>query len=202
MVLNGSQLLASVRDAVVFVHSNLNEVGRITRVHGRDRVSVILFKTVTEELLLQYALSIITLADFHFAVKSGMVELIETTEVWKIPRSTITDLAFLIPLHEAESGIFRLPGARKTYFIRYKCNGDGIVHDYQYSMLQATVAEPLAHRIFKCLYKLSSLVKKLLYHQPEEQTMRSAHLSMSYDSFDYLWSKLSNNEHIILNQFE
>jgi hypothetical protein len=132
-----------------------------------------------------------------------MVELMETEEVWKIHRSTITDLAFIIPLHEVESRLFHLAGARNTYFIRYKCTGDEIIHDYQYSMLQATVGEPLSHRIFKGLNLLSSSVKRLMYHQPEGYTTRkTTRLPMSYDAFQYLWSKLCNNNNIILHRFE
>jgi hypothetical protein len=203
MALYGSQLLSSVNDSIVFVHNNSNEIGRMVRVHRGDRISIVLFKTITEEVLLQFALPIITSTDSPLAVKSGMVELMETEEVWKIPRSTITDLTFIIPLHEVESGLFHLAGACNTYFIRYKCTGDEIIHDYQYSMLQATVGEPLSHRIFKGFNPLSSSVKRLMYHHPEEHaTRKTTRLPLSCDAFHYLWSKLCNNNNIILHRFE
>jgi hypothetical protein len=98
--LNGSQLLSSLNDAVIFDNNNMTEVGRIVELHGHNRVSVVLFKILSRELLTKYSLPCVTAVDYPCAVKSGMVELIEIAEVFNIHRSTIIDLAFIVPLHE------------------------------------------------------------------------------------------------------
>ena len=95
--LNGSQLLSSLNDAVIFDNNNMTEVGRIVELHGHNQVSV---EILSRELLTQYSLPCVTAVDYPCAVKSGMVELIEIAEVFNIHRSTITDLAFIVPLHE------------------------------------------------------------------------------------------------------
>jgi hypothetical protein len=76
---------------------------------------VVLFKTLSEELLMQYSLLSITTADYPCAVQSGMVELIEIAEVQNMCRSNIYDLAFIVPLHEVETGLFQLSGAQNTF---------------------------------------------------------------------------------------
>jgi hypothetical protein len=113
--LNASQQLSSLNEAVIFGHNNVKEVGRIVEVHGSNEVSVVLFKTVSEELLMQYSLPSITAADYPCAVKSGMVELIEIAEQWNIWRSNIYDIAFIVPLCEVESCLFHLSGALNTF---------------------------------------------------------------------------------------
>jgi hypothetical protein len=158
--LNGSQLLSSLNDAVIFDNNNMTEVGRIVELHGHNRVSV---EILSRELLTQYSLPCVTVVDYPCAVKSGMVELIEIAEVLNIHRSTITDLAFIVPLHEVESGLFHLSGANNTFYIRYQCDSSGEVDNYKYSPLLARVAQPLSYRIFRGLNLLSLSVKKVFF---------------------------------------
>jgi hypothetical protein len=48
-----------------------------------------------------------------------------------------------------------------------------------------------------------SVAKKTLYHQPEEQlTTKTFRMSMCYDTFFFLWSKLLNNNEAILNKLD
>lgn len=197
---NGTQVLSSLNDSVVFLHDNLSIIGRIVKVHASDKVSLVIFKTVMTDILLHCSLPTITVATSPLAMKSSMVELLETAEVWKIDRSLVTDLPFIIPLHEVESGLFHLSGAQNTYFIWFESNSNGSIIDYQCSMLEPRVAEPLSYRIFRGLNMLSSSITKVFYHQPEGQSMRkSFNIPLAYDAFYYLWCKLCNNSDMVLH---
>jgi hypothetical protein len=47
------------------------------------------------------------------------------------------------------------------------------------------------------------VVKKTLYHQPEEQlTTKTFRMSMCYDTFFFLWSKFLSNNEAILNKLD
>jgi hypothetical protein len=165
---NGTQVLSSVEDSVVFMHDNVSIIGRKVKVHGSNKESVAIFKNVTPEMLLHYSLPTITVGTSPLAMKSSMAELFHTAEVWKIYRSAITDLAFIIPLYEVESGLFHLSGAQNTYFIRYKFNSIGNIEDYCHSMLEPRIAELLSHRIFRGLNMLSSSIKKYFIINPRD----------------------------------
>jgi len=132
---NGTQVLSSVEDSAVFMHDNVSIIGRKVKVHGSNKESVAIFKNVTPEMLLHYSLPTITVGTSSLAMKSSMAKLFHTTEVWKIYRSAITDLAFIIPLYEVESGLFHLSGAQNTYFIRYKFNSIGNIEDWNQELL-------------------------------------------------------------------
>jgi hypothetical protein len=65
------------------------------------------------------------------------------------------------------------------------------------------VAQPLSYRIFRGLNLLSLSVKKVFFHQPEEQTKRKTiRISLAYDAFHYLWSKLRKEEGVLFNSFQ
>ena len=150
--------LTSVDDVVVFQRNNNNDIGRIIQGHGNDRVSVIILEPVTAEYLIQHSLSAVRADDSPFAVKSGMVEVIQTSTILNIARSSIIDFAFVIPLREVESGLFHLTGAQNTFFIRYMHQPNGSFQPYPFYMFQARVAEPLSFRIFRGLNLLSSSI--------------------------------------------
>ena len=79
--------ITSIDDVVVFERNNNNEIGKIIEGHSNDRVSVVTFKPLTPELLLQHSLPAVTVDDSPFAVKSGMVEVFQTETIMEIRRS-------------------------------------------------------------------------------------------------------------------
>lgn len=76
-----------------------------------------------------------------------MIKVIQTAVTSKILRSSIVDVALILPLVEVESGLFHLTGALNTYFICYMHLGDGRIQQYPYYVLQPRVAEPLSFQI-------------------------------------------------------
>jgi hypothetical protein len=183
--------ITSIDDVVVFERNNNNDIGKIIEGHSNDRVSVVTFKPLTPELLLQHSLPAVTVDDSPFAVKSEMVEVFQTATIMEIRRSSIIDFAFILPLQDVESGLCHLTGALNTFFIRYMYLLDGSIQPYPFSMLQARVAEPLSFRIFRSLNLLSFSIKKVFYHQPEGQTAnKSFRIPFAYDPFLFIWSIL------------
>jgi hypothetical protein len=134
----------SIDDVLVFEPNKNNHIGKIFEGHSNDRVSVITFKPLTPELLMQHSLLTVTVDDSPFAVKSGKVEAFQTANMMEIQRSSIIDFAFILPLQDFKSGLFNLTGALNTFFIHYMYLIDGSIYPYPFSMLQARVAEPLS----------------------------------------------------------
>jgi hypothetical protein len=197
------RVIVSLDDAIIFNRNNDTAIGKIIKVHGDSWVSVCLFTPITAELLILHSLSAITADESPFAVKSGMVEVIQSSIILKIPRSSIVDLAFIVPLGEVESGLFHLTGAVNTYFIRYMHGNGGNIQPYPYLMLQPRLAEPISFRIFRGLNSLSSSLKKSFYHQPEDQSVsKSFRLPFCYDSFFFIWSRFLNHNEVLLNKFD
>ncbi len=194
----------SLDDGIILKHNNNDRaIGKIVKSHGDDKVSACLFSQVSSEILNHHSLSAVTDAEAPFALKSGMVEVIQTPTIIKIPRSSIVDLAFIVPLVEVESGLFHLTGAINTFFIRYIHHQDGSIRPYPFFMLHAKIAEPVSFRIFRGLNALSSSLKRSLYHQPEDQSVsKSFRLPFCYDSFFFIWSKFRNQDEVILNKFD
>jgi len=159
----------SVGNGVIVKNINKMDVGKIVKAHGDGRVSVSLFSYVTSALILRHSLAPVTETESPLATKSGMVEVILMQNTIKITRSSIVDITFIVPLGELESGFFHLTGAVNTFFARYQYELNGTILPYLHFMLQPRVTTPVSYQIFRGLNTLSSLVRKTLYHQPEEQ---------------------------------
>jgi hypothetical protein len=198
------QTYLSLDDGVIIKqNNNVTAIGKIVKVHDDNKISVSLFSRVSSDLLIHHSLSVVTATKAPFAVNSGMVEVIQMPTIIKIPRSSIVDLAFIVPLVEVESGLFHLTGARNTVFIHYIHHREGSIASYPYSMLQARITEPVSFRIFRGLNILSSSLLRTLYHQPEEHSSsKSFRIQLCYDSFFFIWSKFYNHSEVMLNKFD
>jgi len=76
------------------------DVGKIVEAHGDGRVSVSLFSYVASALILWHSLAPVTETELLLAAKSGMVEVILMQNTIKIPRPSIVDITFIVPLGE------------------------------------------------------------------------------------------------------
>jgi len=200
---DGLRAHLTVGDRVVVKDNNKIDLGKIIKAHGDGRISVSLFSCVTSTLLLQHSLAPVTETESPLEVKSGMAEVILTQNTIKISRLSIVDIAFIVALAELDSGFFHLTGAVNTFFACYQYKPNGTISPYLHFMLQARVAPPVSYQIFIGLNMLSSLVKKTLFHQPEDQsTTKTFRMSLCYNTFFFLWSKFLNNINAILNKLD
>jgi hypothetical protein len=132
-----------------------------------------------------------------------MIKVIQTAVTSKIPRSSIVNVALILPLVEVESGLFHLTRALNTYFICYIHLGDGRIQQYPYYVLQPRVAEPLSFQIFGVLNVLSSSLKKSIYHQPEDQSItKSFRLPFRCDPIFFIWFKFLNHNEVLINKID
>jgi hypothetical protein len=167
--------------------SNTRVIGKIVKAHGDGRISLSVLSHATSDVLLRHLLSAVTDAEAPFAVKSGMVEVIQVPNTLKISRSSIVDVAFIVPLAELESGSFHVTGAVNTYFARFIIHPNGTISPYNHFVLQARLALPVTYRIFRGLNMFSSMIKRALNHQPEEHsTTKTVRLQLCYNTFFYL----------------
>jgi hypothetical protein len=174
----------SLGDGVVVNDSNTRVIGKIVKAHGDGRISLSMLSYATSDVLLRHSLSAVTDAEAPFAVKSGMVEVIQVPNTLKISRSSIVNVAFIVPLAELESGSFHVTGAVNTYFARFIIHPNGTISPYNHFVLQARLALPVTYRFFRGLNTFSSMIKRALYHQPEEHsTMKTVRLQLCYDAF-------------------
>ena len=162
---------ASIDDAVIFKGDHDSLIGKIFEINSNNNITVILLLQMSAELLIRHSLPSKTNSESPVATKSGMVEVFLSATRLVIDRASIIDIAFIVPLHEVEGGLFHLAGARNTYFIRYQQHHDRGFEVYSGSMLQPRSVEPFSSHIFRSLNMLSTSIKKLFYHQPEEQSV-------------------------------
>jgi hypothetical protein len=167
-------------------------VGRIVG-STSDAVEVVVFETIKSSFLQQFALPPVTADDFPVASQSRMLEVVRKDTRISVARSSIHDIAFIIPVSEVESGLFHMSGSYNSFFIRYAfCQG--VVQPYGSELyFSSRIVEPVTFRLFHSLNNLAHLVKKSLYHQGEaELSLRTFRLYYSTEAFSYLYSKLSD----------
>lgn len=105
--MNALQCHAQVGDYVKFSYqSNHDEgIGEITN-SSSTRVKVKLFRSMTSAILQRRSLTPINANDFPLASQDNMLEVYKSCDDIYIDRSTIIDLAFIVPMAEVESGMF------------------------------------------------------------------------------------------------
>jgi len=205
MVYDDLRTYSSKDDVVIFQHVDQQLIGEIIGLdEPNNGVRVRLFSRLTSELLLRYELPSTTTAEAPFTTKSGMVEVMRTGTTMVIGRSSIIDIAFVIPLVEIEGGFIHLTGAANMFFICFELShSNDHPQEVMFRILLPRIVEPFSRRIFRNLNYLSSEIKKRLYHQAEEgSTTKSFRILFPYESFFYLLSKLRTNTGISFHQFE
>jgi hypothetical protein len=98
------QRVVSIGDYVKFSdHSNLSGLGEIVEVN-HDRIKLKTFRHLDSATMQSHSLSPLNPRDHPLASQDEMVEVYQTTHFTYISRHSILDIAFIVPLHEAESG--------------------------------------------------------------------------------------------------
>jgi hypothetical protein len=139
---------SSKDDVIIFQHNEQTLIGEILSEVPPGDIKVLLFIYVTEEIRSQYSLSSVTTEEAPFAIKSSMVEVIKSTTTLVIERSSIIDIAFVIPLMELEGGMVHLTGAANSFFVRYQQHIGGYSQDVSFRLLRPRNVEPFSFRIF------------------------------------------------------
>lgn len=169
--------------------SNTDDVGYGMPLHcSEDQLFVRLFQVVTSEILKRYFIQPVNATDYPLACLDEMEELYLTTDEIYISRSDVTDILFVVPIAEVESGMFSMSGASNVYFIRYKfLNGE--MHCFPTSFyFSRYIVEPLGVRLFNVLNTLSQHLRRALSHvsesSPTKKTFRLYLFTM--EAFWYL----------------
>lgn len=197
------RIYLSIDDAVIFEDDESHLIGKIVDIGANNKVTVLLFAVVTEELLTHYSLARITATESPRAMKSGMEEVMLSESRLEIDRSKVIDVAFILLLHEVEGGLFHLTGARNTFFIQYENHHLHGIIPYPSSMFQPRIVEPYSFRIFRSLNSLSSSIKKAFYHHPEQQSLsKTLRIPFTYEAFFYVSTKFSGKGDAVMHQVE
>jgi len=198
MVLEEVRNKLSVNDCISFQGEGAIGFGIITK-DRRDAVEVIMFEEVTSDLYRRFSLRPVAFEEYPMAYYGGMTELVATvSNKVTIPRSSIRDIIFILPIKEVESAMFHMAGSKVAYFIRYYLDADQRLHDYGARFyLDQYVVEPFSHRIFSSMNLLAQHLRKALHHLKETESCSKtfrAHFSM--ESFVFLSCKLPSAIHV------
>jgi hypothetical protein len=158
---------------------------------GGNCCEVQVYLRMTSDFLQRHSLPPVTTANFPLSSQSAVMEVVSHDVTDRIDRDSIVDVAFVVPLAEAESGLYNLSWSYNSFLIRYSLH-QGNVHQYrsEYYFVSRPV-EPLSIRLFHSLNYLAGLLKRALYHQGEaEISCRSFRLFFSCEAFSYLSYKL------------
>ncbi len=81
-------------------------LGEIIGAGPQDNLVIRLFKRMDSDTLRRYHISPVTVGEFPLASQDGMIEVYQSSSEISLARSSILDVAFIVPLKEVESGFF------------------------------------------------------------------------------------------------
>jgi hypothetical protein len=169
MFLHAIQSAVQAGDYITFC----DEEGRKELIYGmitecsQERLGVNLFKEFTSEVMRRHFIRPINANDHPLTFQDNIVELYQANESRYISRANITDVVFVIPVAEIESGMFFLSGAANVFCIRYALL-DGRMQCFPSSYyFSRYMVEPISVRLFNALNTLSQHLRKSLFHQTE-----------------------------------
>jgi hypothetical protein len=182
----------SINDCIAFQTECGNRPGLIID-DSPDAVEVLVFKEVTSELHQQYCLRPVVAEEYPMAYCGNMIELMgNVSDKLTIPRTSIIDIIFIVPIREVESSLFHIAGSKNAYFIRYYIKADNGLCDYHARFyFNQYIVEPFSHRIFYSFNLIAHNLKRSMHHLKEtDVSNKTFRVSMSMESFLYLSSKL------------
>ncbi len=126
------------------------------------------------------------------ASEDEMVEVYQMLDIVCIPRQNITDVAYILPVQEVESGRFFLSCAENSFVIRFFNDGHQMLPWISSFYFSRHLMEPMSVRFFHAMNALSDNIRRCLFHHPESvTTMHSFKLSLfSVEAFWYLAYKV------------
>jgi hypothetical protein len=114
------QLCISVGDYVKYSDGADKEgLGEVVHIGASSDLIVKKFRLLSSEILQKYSLCPLSAVHYPMACQDNLVEVFHTQDTECIDRSTIIDVAFIVPAQEVESGRFFLSGAGNVFIIRF-----------------------------------------------------------------------------------
>lgn len=187
------QRVVSIGDYIKFSdHSNLSGLGEIVEIN-RERIKLKTFRHLDSATMQSHSLSPLNPRDHPLASQDEMLEVYQTMHFTYISRHSILDVAFILPLHEAESGRFFLSCAENTYVIRFLHDGSRMRPWASSFYFSRHVIEPIGVRLFHSLNTLSDHIRRSMFHRPESVTTSHTFKLPLFpgESFWYLAYKLA-----------
>lgn len=183
-----------VNDCIAFDSRQGLRLGMVVN-DSFENVEVLLFEKVTSDISKQNSFQPLSAIDYPMAYHGHMQEVFgRVTNNLSVPRRSIVDIIFILPITEVESGMFHIAGSKVAYFMRYYMRADGkLIGCTSYVYLKRYMVEPFSHRIFSSINHLAHHLKKKMYHLKEsETTSKSFRIFFSMEAFMYLSAKLPN----------
>jgi hypothetical protein len=90
-------------------------------------LQVQVFTRMTSEILLRYSLPPFTMASYPIASLGHMIKVLGQDCCVNVERSAIHDIAYVMPLSEVKSGLFKMSGCCNCFFIRYSLYKGAII---------------------------------------------------------------------------
>jgi len=153
-----------------------------------DTVTCQQYTTLTADTIIRYSLQPIVGSIFPVASQTNIVELVGTSSTCVEERSAIVDVAFVVTIHELESGLVHLTGASKIYFARF-----GFLDEHRLCQIPPSLyfsvqfVAPFTFRLFSALNMLAQNLKRVLYFVPEScEPKKVFHVFFPTDAFHYL----------------
>jgi hypothetical protein len=115
---------------------------------------------MSSTILQQFSLPPVQADKYPMVTHSGMVEVIPSEETSTIPRSSIIDLAYVLPIKDAESGFFYMAGATNMFFVRFVIRGAAIQPCQTEFFYMCHIIQPLTLCLFHSLNYLAQQLKK------------------------------------------
>jgi hypothetical protein len=161
-----------------------------------NQVRVLMLRRVTTETFERYSFTPITATAYPMAYTSRMVELMSVGEEIYLPRHSIIDIIFVLPIQEVESGYLSMAGSHSMFFQRYGMLNDAIAPCPESVYFSSYLVEPLSVRLFQSLNMLATHIKRAMYHGPMSSiSFKTFRLPFSIESFLFLRFKLSDAFH-------
>jgi hypothetical protein len=199
----GLQSNVSVGDYVKFVDQlHPNGLGEIVSC-SHLRVKLRLFRVMDSVAMQLNFLSPLNTRDHPLASQDELIEVYQSSEEMYITRNQISDVAFILPIQEVESGRFFLSSSENSFVIRYSYDNNHMIPWATSFYFSRCGVEPLGVHLFHALNTLSDYLRRLMCHRPEsETTSQSFKLPMfSPESFYYLAFKLADKSiHLSIHQ--
>jgi hypothetical protein len=141
--------------------------------------------------------------DHTLASQDELMEVYQSSEEIYITRNQISDVAFILPIQEVESGRFFLYFSENSFVIRYSYENNHMIPWATSFYFSWFGVQPLGVRLFHASNTLLDYLRRSMCHRPESETMsQSFKLPMfSPESFYYLAFKLADKSiHLSIHQ--
>ncbi len=192
------QMAIAVGDYVKFnttlhLRESLGEVIGMGR--DADTLQVKMFLPLTSLVMKKYSLPPLTAASHPLSCQDNLPEVYQAEEIQYIERCSITDVVFIVPVQEIESGRFFLSGATNAFLIRFTMNRrHGMLPWLETFYFSRRVNEPISVRLFHAVNALSNHIRRCLFHHPESLTTCQSFKLPNYspEFFWYIFYKVFN----------